>query len=79
MKLPDTWLITYNKRLAPRTCSYAVIPNIFNWESILVSARQYALAGERIALVPPTLVTTGFSVLPGRTPARINEPSREMM
>jgi hypothetical protein len=38
-------------------------------EFILGFASQNALAGERIALVSPTLVSTGFSVLPGFAPA----------
>ena len=38
-------------------------------ESILRFASQNALAGERIALVSPTLVSTEFSVLPGFAPA----------
>ncbi|MDH3769981.1 MAG: hypothetical protein OET79_03205 [Nitrospirota bacterium] len=38
-------------------------------ESILRFAREKALGGKRIALVNPTLVSMGFSVLPGFAPA----------
>jgi hypothetical protein len=38
-------------------------------ESILGFASKKALAGEHIALVYPTLVSMGFSVLPGFAPA----------
>jgi len=38
-------------------------------ESILGFASQNALGGEHIALVTPTLVSPGFSVLPGFAPA----------
>ena len=38
-------------------------------ESILGFTSKKALEGEHITLVPPTLVSTGFSVLPGFAPA----------